>query len=88
MLSKALSPTADMARPKKDAAANITAETAATTAIVHSAPGLNLRKFPALNAPVIRILRDGEQITIDSGASVPGWKAVAGGGFVMAQFVK
>ena len=59
------------------------------TATVHSAPGLNLRQHPALNAPVLRVLEDGEQITLDSTIEAPGgWKAVAGGGFVMAQYIE
>lgn len=59
------------------------------TATVHSAPGLNLRQHPALNAPVLRVLKDGEQITLDSTKDAPGgWKAVAGGGFVMAQYIE
>ncbi len=74
-----------MARSKK----NTAVELSAVTAIVHSAPGLNLRKSPALNAPVLRILQDGEQITLDSSLEAPnGWKAVAGGGFVMAQYIQ
>lgn len=78
-----------MARPKKDAAPAAVIQSSAVTATVHSAPGLNLRKNPALNAPVLRVLRDGEQITLDGGIEAPGgWKAVAGGGFVMAQYIK
>lgn len=76
-----------MAGRKKDAAA-VEPVSLANTATVHSAPGLNLRQHPALNAPVLRVLKDGEQITLDSTAEAPvGWKAVAGGGFVMAQYV-
>ena len=67
-----------MARGKKPAALK-----------VYSASGLNLRQFPALNAPVLRILKDGEEIgvdkTIDAG---DGWIAVRGGGYVMAKYVK
>lgn len=63
--------------------------TAAETAVVNSAPGLNLRKNPARNAPVLRVLKDGETITLDNSIDVPGgWKAVAGGGFVMAEYLK
>jgi hypothetical protein len=62
---------------------------AAVTATVHSAPGLNLRKNPARNAPVLRVLKDGETITLDNTIDVPGgWKAVAGGGFVMAEYLE
>lgn len=79
-----------MARPKKEAAPAVeyVIENTAITATVHSAPGLNLRQHPALNAPVLRVLKDGEQITLDSTIEAPGgWLAVAGGGFVMAQYV-
>ena len=73
-----------MARPKKEAAPAVTT----ITATVNSAPGLNLRKHPARNAPVVRILADKEQITLDSSIDTPGgWLAVAGGGFVMKQYV-
>ena len=61
----------------------------AETAVVNSAPGLNIRKNPARNAPVLRVLKDGEVITLDNSIDVPGgWKAVAGGGFVMAEYLK
>lgn len=63
--------------------------TPAETAVVNSAPGLNLRQHPARNAPVLRVLKDGETITLDNSIDVPGgWKAVAGGGFVMAEYLK
>ena len=71
-----------MARPKKEAAP------AVITATVNSASGLNLRQLPARNAPVVRILADKEQIALDGSIDAPGgWLAVAGGGFVMAQYV-
>jgi len=79
-----------MARPKKEAAPAAEPEIidSTVTATVHSAPGLNLRQHPALNAPVLRVLEDGEQITLDSTIEAPGgWKAVAGGGFVMGQYL-
>lgn len=80
-----------MAGRKKDAAAPAAEPVvidSTVTATVHSAPGLNLRQHPALNAPVLRVLKDGEQITLDSTIEVPGgWKAVAGGGFVMGQYL-
>ncbi len=86
-------PTADMARGKKTASVLVSDSvpdlvTSAETAVVNSAPGLNLRKNPARNAPVLRVLKDGETITLDNSIDVPGgWKAVAGGGFVMAEFL-
>ena len=73
-----------MARPKKEAAPASTT----ITATVNSAPGLNLRQHPARNAPVICVLADKEQITLDSSIDTPGgWLAVTGGGFVMEQYV-
>lgn len=83
-----------MARGKKTASVLVSDSvpdlvTSAETAVVNSAPGLNLRKNPARNAPVLRVLKDGETITLDNSIDVPdGWKAVAGGGFVMAEFLK
>ena len=83
-----------MARGKKTASVLVADAvpdlvTSAETAVVNSAPGLNLRKNPARNAPVLRVLKDGETITLDNSIDVPGgWKAVAGGGFVMAEFLK
>lgn len=80
-----------MARVKKSVLADDVQNVVvpAQTAIVNSAPGLNLRKNPARNAPVLRILKDGETITLDNSIDVPGgWKAVAGGGFVMAEYLK
>lgn len=81
-----------MARRKKEDAAPAfepVAIDSTVTATVHSAPGLNLRQHPALDAPVMHVLKDGEQITLDSTIEAPGgWKAVAGGGFVMAQYIE
>lgn len=80
-----------MARGKKSVLATDVPDvvTPAETATVNSAPGLNLRKNPARNAPVLRVLKDGEIITLDNSIDVPGgWKAVAGGGFVMAEYLK
>ena len=80
-----------MARGKKSVLADDVQNVVvpAQTAIVNSAPGLNLRKNPARNAPVLRVLKDGETITLDNSIDVPGgWKAVAGGGFVMAEYLK
>ncbi len=83
-----------MARGKKTASVLVSDSvpdlvTSAETAVVNSAPGLNLRKNPARNAPVLRVLKDGETITLDNSIDAPGgWKAVAGGGFVMAEYLK
>lgn len=57
------------------------------TVTVRSASGLNLREAPAFDAPVLRVLRDGEAIKISSGKDAPaGWLPVDGG-FVMARYV-
>jgi hypothetical protein len=84
-----------MARPKKNAAAatksveQVATVPYSTVAIVHSAPGLNVRKSPTLSAPVLRVLKDGAEIVIDTKSEAPmGWIALAGGGFVMAQYIK
>lgn len=59
------------------------------TVTVHSASGLNLRKAPAYDAPVLRILRDGEELTVNVDDSThPGWLYEDGGGYVMARYVK
>lgn len=58
------------------------------TVTVRSTTGLNLREAPAYDAPVLRVLRDGESITINNEETVlPGWLAVDGGGYVMARYV-
>lgn len=84
-----------MARPKKNAAATtksveqIATVPHSTVAIVHSASGLNVRKSPTLSAPVLRVLKDGAEIVLDTKSEAPmGWIALAGGGFVMAQYIK
>lgn len=56
---------------------------------VNSTPGLNVRQFPAKNAPIQRVLRDGEKVAVDNSIFVPaGWKALLGGGYVMADYLK
>lgn len=56
---------------------------------VNSATGLNVRQHPAKNAPVLRVLRDGDKVAVDNSISVPGgWKALMGGGFVMGEYLK
>lgn len=58
------------------------------TVTVRSASGLNLREAPAYDAPVLRVLRDGESITINTDETAPsGWLAVDGGGYVMSRYV-
>lgn len=56
---------------------------------VNSKPGLNVRQYPAKNAPIMRVLRDGEKVAVDNSANAPaGWKAIMGGGYVMAEYLK
>lgn len=56
---------------------------------VNSVPGLNVREKPSLQARVLRILHDGEKVAADNSTAAPdGWKAVAGGGFVMTKYLK
>ena len=59
------------------------------TFTVNSAPGLNVREAPSPTARVLRTLKDGEKVTVDTAADPPqGWKALKGGGFVMAVWLK
>lgn len=58
------------------------------TVTVNSASGLNLREAPAYDAPVLRVLRDGEELTVNADDSThPGWFYAEGGGYVMARYV-
>jgi uncharacterized protein YgiM (DUF1202 family) len=51
--------------------------------------GLNLRAKPSLEAPVIRLLKNGEKVVIVPEEEAPeGWVAVKGGGYVMSEFLK
>ena len=63
--------------------------TARKNYVVNSATGLNVRQHPAKNAQILRVLSDGEKVAVDNSVEVPGgWKALMGGGFVMAEFLK
>ena len=56
---------------------------------VNSKPGLNVRQYPSKNAPIQRVLSDGEKVVVDNKTTAPdGWKALEGGGFVMDQYLK
>lgn len=58
------------------------------TVTVRSASGLNLREAPAFDAPIMRVLRDGEKITVNiDERTPPGWLLVDGGGYIMARYV-
>ena len=50
---------------------------------------LNVRESPSLCARVVSTLETGAKVRIDPKAETPeGWKAVEGGGFVMAEFLE
>jgi len=59
-------------------------------AVATEGRGLNVRKYPAQAAPVIRVLSDGEKVAVDNSVDVPsGWKKLLGvDGFIMANFLK
>ena len=51
--------------------------------------GLNLRELPTKLSPIIKVFKHGEKVVVDNNTDAPdGWKAVEGGGFVMAEFLK
>lgn len=58
------------------------------TYTVNSPSGLNVRQHPAKNAQILRVLSAGEKVAVDTSVSVPGWKALLGGGFVMSEYLK
>lgn len=51
---------------------------------------LNVRETPSLNARILSALDTGAKVRVDpKAADVPeGWKAVEGGGYVMAEFLE
>lgn len=50
---------------------------------------LNVRESPSLDARIISTLETGAKVKINPNAEVPeGWKAVVGGGFVMAEYLE
>ena len=50
---------------------------------------LNVRESPSLDARILSTLETGAKVKIDPSAETPeGWKAVDGGGFVMADFLE
>ena len=56
---------------------------------VNSEYGLNVREQPADDAEILRVLPDGEIVTLSGTAKNPrGWKALADGGYVMAKYLK
>ncbi len=59
------------------------------TYTVNSAPGLNVRKYADLSAPVLRILQDGAKVSIDNNAETEkGWKKLIDGGYVVEKYIK
>ena len=50
--------------------------------------GLNLREEPTTESRILRLIPNGEKVTIDPAAEVPeGWCAVKDGGYVMKQYL-
>lgn len=50
---------------------------------------LNVREKPTMVSNILAQLKTGEKVKIDVNAKTPdGWKAVEGGGFVMAEFLR
>ena len=59
------------------------------TYAVNSRGGLNVRELPSKDALVLRVLAYGDKVSIDNSTEAPsGWKAIAGGGFVMEEYIK
>ena len=51
--------------------------------------GLNLREQPSIESPIIRLMKNGEKVTIDPEGEAPeGWAAVKDGGYVMVEYLK
>lgn len=49
---------------------------------------LNVRENPSLDAKILSTLETGAKVKINPSAETPeGWKAVEGGGFVMADYL-
>jgi len=71
-----------------------TAESAATTAVVNAANGLNLREGPHASFKVLATLPDCAEVSVldlPDGTGVPGWTPVSAGdltGWVMTQFLQ
>lgn len=58
--------------------------------IVNAPTGLlNLREEPRLDSKILAKLKTGDKIKLDLSVKTPEeWKAVEGGGYVMAEFLK
>lgn len=51
--------------------------------------GLYLRERPSKTGRVIRLIPNGERVTVKTAADIPtGWFALDGGGYVMAEFLE
>ena len=51
--------------------------------------GLNVREAPDKSAGVLRVLPNGEKVTIDPDAlTAEGWSELQDGGYVMTEFLK
>lgn len=56
---------------------------------VNSSCGLNVRESPSFEAAILRVLPDGEQVTVDGTRKPPReWVAVEGGGYVCKDYLK
>lgn len=50
---------------------------------------LNVRESPSLHARILSTMETGAKVKINPSADTPeGWKAVEGGGYVMADFLE
>lgn len=50
--------------------------------------GLNVREEPSKESRILRVLKNGEKVTVDPAADAAiGWFAVKGGGYVMGEFL-
>lgn len=51
--------------------------------------GLNLREEPNKESKILRLIPNGEKVTVDQTVETPlGWFAVKGGGYVMGEFLE
>lgn len=51
--------------------------------------GLNLREEPSKESNILRLIPNGEKVTVDPSVETPlGWFAVKGGGYVMGEFLE
>jgi hypothetical protein len=59
------------------------------TFTVNWAGGVCKREKASKESKILAVLPFGEKVTVDSKAdAAPGWTAIAGGGFVMSEYLK